>query len=83
MVKIGAFSDFNRQKEEIINAFSYLCTDIRKFVKTFWKKKSVIDTRLYNQILAKFECTKGSGLQQRSRYGYILSRKGELYTRIA
>jgi|GEM_PF-2618844 len=43
------------------------------------KTKSVIETFLFSQILAKFE--KGQRRwQQRSRYGYILSRKGELYT---
>lgn len=41
--------------------FRTFAIDIRKFVKTFWKKKSVIDTRLYNQILAKFEYTKRLG----------------------
>lgn len=41
--------------------FRTFAIDIRKFVKTFWKKKSVIDTRLYNQILAKFEHTKRLG----------------------
>ena len=41
--------------------FRTFAIDIRKFVKTFWKMKSVIDTRLYNQILAKFEHTKRLG----------------------
>ena len=41
--------------------FRIFASDIRKIVKTYQKTKSVIETRLYHQILAKFEYTKGSG----------------------
>ena len=40
--------------------------------------KSVIETFLFSQILAKFEMGQ-RGWQQRSRFGYILSARRILY----